>query len=79
MKQQKLFTILERIELQQKAIWWDNILFSFGIVSLLSILLNKNTFFIFFSLIFFLMIFIFIQIFEHLEMKMIKRFYKNRK
>lgn len=73
MKPKKLEQALERIELQQKAVWWDNFMYFLWILGL----------FLFKSMgqyiIYFIAVFIFIQFFEGREYKQVEKKYEKEK
>ena len=79
-KQMKIEKALERIELQLKAIWWDNLMYSCWIVSLLTAvigILTKNLIVIIMAIILYLIIYPLIQICEYFEKNKIRRLYKK--
>ena len=67
MNETKINIALERIELQQKAIWYDMIMF-FGLIFCVLFKFLYGVIFIV----------ILIQLFEYIEIKNIKKFYKNK-
>lgn len=71
---------IERIELQLKAVWWDNLLSSCWMISLFMVViaaLTKSLMLCVFAIIFFGFSYPLIQILEHIQLNKTRRLYKN--
>lgn len=71
---------LERIELQLKAVWWDNLLYFLWmlIISLeLVAMFTHNLILVMYGFVFFIILYPIIQLFEYIQLNKIRRYYKN--